>query len=178
MDATSALSDCEDYLSDPYATDEDDGYNSLEETESTTDDESDLDDRRSGRATVAHVTPKRSRKRQRRPETWKRNLIRNKRLRGEEYATKRKVIARKMCKEYVHTCRYKCNTFTLEERQRLFRKLQELPTYDLKTNFLASCIEKGPPRRQKINCPKKGYSTVITLLNRGVCREFFSMQEN
>nr|CAI5839316.1 unnamed protein product [Callosobruchus analis] len=166
-----ALSDCEDYLSDPYATDEDDGYNPLEETESTTDDESDLDDRNSGRATVAHVTPKRSRKRQRRPETWKRNLIRNKRLRGEEYATKRKFIARKMCKEYVHTCRYKFNTFTLEERQRLFRKLQELPTYDLKTNFLASCIEKGPPRRQKINCPKKGYSTVITLLNRRVCRD-------
>lgn len=120
------------------------------------------------------VTPKRSRKRQRKPETWKRNILKNKRLIGEEYMTNKGIVKpKKTCKEYVHTCRYKCKLFTEEERQRLFTKLQELPSYDMKTNFLASCIQKKAPQRTKVDCRNKGYSTIITLLGRRVCRDFF-----
>nr|CAH7751950.1 unnamed protein product [Callosobruchus chinensis] len=51
-----ALSDPEDDLSDPYATDEDDDYNPSEETDLSTEDESDLNDPKSSRAAVTHGT--------------------------------------------------------------------------------------------------------------------------
>lgn len=78
-----------------------------------------------------------------------------------------------MLQVFNHTCRYKCNENISEtKRQELFEKFYKLPTYDLQTAYLSTCIFKVAPKRRKSNKPRN-FSTKIMLLNKRVCKEFF-----
>lgn len=92
-----------------------------------------------------------------------------------EYQTaKGKNIKKKELKAYVHRCRYQCNEISEVERQNLFTKFYALKSYDLQTNFIASCVTKIEPQRIKAQAAShKQFTTIIKLMGVRVCKLFF-----
>lgn len=157
---------------DPFATDDDSSFEPDFNFSSDSDSGGDHEIINPSTSTsVKHVTPKKTRKKVRRPDTWKCNVVKQRRLRGEEYMTKGKVRRKKVCREFIHSCRYDCKTFTQEERQRIFEKFYNMSSTAVQNQFLASCIVKTHVKRKKEG-GNKTYSTEIFLINRRVCREF------
>ncbi|KAJ8931954.1 hypothetical protein NQ314_015085 [Rhamnusium bicolor] len=98
-----------------------------------------------------HVTPKRTRKRQRHVKEWKRMKAKKSRLSGETYETAKG-----------------------KNRETIFHESYKLESYDLQSNFIASCLKKYPPTRKKIGATSsKQYVTNISLMNLRVCKQFF-----
>ena len=96
------------------------------------------------------VTPKVTRKRQRRPETWTKNVKKMKRAKGEEYTTKsgKVILARKQgqpCK-----CKRKCFTkFTSDQPQRIFRSFNDLADKNLQDSHLFGLIRQQQVKRRR-----------------------------
>lgn len=161
-------------FSDPYQTDEDEEYlpSSDSEDQENVDIHSNsshlLDD-------TPHVTPGKTRKRQKHMSEWKVNKIKQLKTQGKEYVSNKKMRKSKSLQAYQHTCRYKCNQNIPEgQREELFRAYYDLPTYDHQTAFLSSCIKKADVSRKKNNSTiQRKFSTQITLLNKRVCKQFF-----
>ncbi|CAH1114904.1 unnamed protein product [Psylliodes chrysocephalus] len=157
---------------DPLQTDEDSDYVpdiEVEEVEVVVPDDEHENE-------YIYVTPTKTRQRKRRPKEWKANSAKRLRTEGKEYiGRKNRVQKAKELKEYPHVCRYQCNDNISEaQRQELFRNFYELPSYDLQTAFLSSCIKKIPPKRHTVAAvANKSYSTVITLVGNRVCKQFF-----
>ncbi|KAK5648400.1 hypothetical protein RI129_003292 [Pyrocoelia pectoralis] len=126
---------------------------------------------------ASHVTPKRARKRRRCENQWHRHQKKKPRTEGKEYVGHRNNLvhpSRKL-KEYNHRCRYKCNENIPEtDKQELFNNFYELPSYDLQTSFLSSCIKKEDVARTKLGAKNnRKFSTKIMLSNKRVCKAFF-----
>lgn len=166
--------------SNPYATDEDKDYNPREDENSESSDFSetngDAEETKNANDNEEHITPKSTRKRRRRESEWKRNARKRLRTEGKEYVGhKNKVRKCRKLEEYNHMCRYKCNQNIPEsDRQKLFDEFYKLPSYDLQSSFLSSCIKKDVvARRSQQTENHKTFSTKITLLNKRVCKPFF-----
>lgn len=108
-------------------------------------------------------------------EGHKRQLRKNARLRGLEYETaKGKKVMKKELKPYEHRCRYKCHEISEAARQILFTKFYQIKSYDLQTNFIASCISKIAPKRKIAQAvSNKQFTTIIKLMGLRVCKPFF-----
>lgn len=166
----------DDYSSDdPYHTDEDEEFlpniTSLSENSSENSEQSETDTQH---VHNIHVTPKRTRKRKICMPEWNRNNKKKLRTEGKCYIGYRGVEhPEKQLQVFNHTCRYKCNeNIAQANRQALFENFYKLPSYDLQTAYLSSCIIKNKPKRQKSNRPRN-FSTKIMLLNKRVCKSFF-----
>nr|CAH7727756.1 unnamed protein product [Callosobruchus chinensis] len=156
-------------------TDEDSDYVPDINEEVEEEGQEDVDDDEKETAYV-HVTPAKARKRKQRPKEWKDNTAKRLRTQGKQYiGRKNKERRAKELKEYTHVCRYQCNNNISEaQRQELFKKFYELSSYDLQTAYLSSCIKKNPPtRRITTAVGHKSYRSVITLMGKRVCKQFF-----
>ncbi|CAG9763453.1 unnamed protein product [Ceutorhynchus assimilis] len=167
------ISDSEDTATDtdPYETDEDSEYlpnspNRIVEA-GTDDTESETSNNEE------HVTPRKARKRKRN-ENQKQKRKRA-RLTGQQYvALNGKEIRKRELKPYNHRCRYGCDKIEEERRKLLFEKFYSLQSYDLQTQYLASCITKSAPKRPNRNAvSQKQFTTIITLMGTRVCKKFF-----
>lgn len=107
---------------------------------------------------------KTSRKRQRAPQTWKRNLAAKARERGESYVSQKtgKMMPPKeikqgtLCKE---TCRLKCSDkFSLEDRGHILRRYYSLDV-NAKNALLFKSIKILPVERHRANAKKMKQNT-------------------
>ena len=105
-----------------------------------------------------NTTPIRSRKRPRRPETWKKNMAKSKRAKGEEYvspSTGKTVPARTLgepCK-----CKNQCyDLFTQEEKSSLLESFNRLANKELQDSHLFGLIKSKPVQRRR---PRTGQGT-------------------
>lgn len=121
-----------------------------------------------------------TRKRVRKPETWKRNISKKRRNSGQGYVGRKgEVHHAKSVKVYEHTCRYKCSeNFSEDTRNRIFTDFWDLGRkpngWDLQNAFIASSITKNPPKLHRQNAIRqKSISTSIKLQNKRVCKLFF-----
>lgn len=124
--------------------------------------------------------PNASKKRMRKVAQWKRSEAKLKRNSGEKYVGRRgEVHEAKAMKLYAHTCRYKCNkNFIQEVRMSIFSDFWDLGKkqngWDLQTSFITSCVSKQVPKRHNRQAAsQKNISTIITLKNFRVCKQFF-----
>ncbi|CAH1957700.1 unnamed protein product [Acanthoscelides obtectus] len=148
---------------DPYDTDEGDDYVPDDHSDSSENDETE------------HVTPRKTKKRRKNIALWKRNEKKRLRTAGKMYeGHKGKIRAERNLRPFVHTCRYSCSKMSEAERQTFFDKFYNIPTYDLQTAFLASCIQKCEVvrRSQRAECNRR-FSTKIMVSNMRVCKAFF-----
>ena len=97
------------------------------------------------------VIPLDQRKRLSKPETWKRNVAKAKRSKGEEYvspSTGKTVPSRSMgepCK-----CKRKCfERFTASERETVFKSLNKLANKELQDAHLFGLITANPVKRRR-----------------------------
>ncbi|CAH1975426.1 unnamed protein product [Acanthoscelides obtectus] len=128
---------------DPYDTDEGDDYVPDDQSDSSENDETE------------HVTPRKTKKRRKNIALWKRNEKKRLRTAGKMYeGHKGKIRPERNLRPFVHTCRYSCSKMSEAERQTFFDKFYNIPTYDLQTAFLASCIQKCEVvrRSQRAEC--------------------------
>lgn len=101
--------------------------------------------------TSGSETPKRSRKRQRRPETWKKNVAKAKRAKGEQYvspSTGKTVAARTLgepCK-----CKRDCfKLFSVDERSSVLASFNKLANKELQDSHLFGLITSHPVKRRR-----------------------------
>lgn len=108
-------------------------------------------------------------------DEWKKQKRKRARLSGDAYETsKGKNIKKKELKPYDHRCRYGCDKISEEQRMNLFTKFYEIQTYDLQTQYLASCISKTNVKRHNSQAVShKNFATVLRLMNFRVCKEYF-----
>lgn len=117
----------------------------------------------------------RSRKRVRREALWARNKAKYSRNSGGEYIGHGKVLkAAKAVQQLAdHQCRYKCNSFTAEDRQQVFDDFWKLGSWNLQTAFLNSCMETCVPAKRKVGVgPRKQVSVNIKLEGKRICKLF------
>lgn len=85
-------------------------------------------------ATVETTKP---RKRKKNQEQWKRLQAKKRRNSGLEYVgQKGEAHVAKQVRPYPHSCRYKCNEFSENNRADIFRKFWELGNWNLQISFL------------------------------------------
>ena len=96
-------------------------------------------------------TPKRPRKRARRPDTWKREVAKAKRARGEEYvspSTGKAVAARTTGPPC--TCRLKCfERFSQREKQDMIQAFYKLEDKNLQDSHLFGLIRSRTVKRRR-----------------------------
>lgn len=92
-----------------------------------------------------------SRKKQRNPSTWKRNVRKSKRVAGQEYInTKGITVPEKKVKSCnCLKCRYKCNhKFSEDERQRIFNSYYSLASHERQRDFICQMVTCVTPKRR------------------------------
>lgn len=102
---------------------------------------------------ILFLERKKSRKRLRTPQTWKQNVRKEKRQRGEEYISSRnKTVPAKCIKQLkdCSNCIYRCSTMiTPEEQQLIFQDFYSLDKRAKTTFITSSCDICEPERRRK-----------------------------
>lgn len=127
-------------------------------------------------ASTDEATISRTRKRLRREATWKKKTAQKLRNSGKEYVGDKGVFHQaRSVKDYIHNCRFKCNqNFPQGKRQVIFEQYWNLASWNLQTAFINSCVEKVPTKRPQARAKKhKNSSSILTLQENGVCKEFF-----
>lgn len=121
------------------------------------------------------MTPKRTRKRRKRQEEWKRMKAKKARTSGKEYKTaKGEIVKQREMKLLEQTCRYECEKISENDARTIFAKFYALENYDLQTNYIVSCVKKVCPKRIKADAhSSKSYVTQIFLMGFRVCKQFF-----
>lgn len=160
--------------SDPYSTDEYSEYNPGDDSSDSSENSHQSEFNQQNE--IQHVTPNRTRKRRRNISKWKRNEKKQLRTEGKEYIGHKGVVhASKQLLAFNHSCRYKCNDNISEvDRQALFEKFYQIPSYDLQTAYLSSCIKKVEVSRRKQGALNgRNFATEIVLMNKRVCKAFF-----
>ena len=129
------------------------------------------------------IDVKRSRKRQRNPDTWKETIRKRRRQSGLEYTSsrgkhmrKREVKTQKDCQG---KCRFKCaRLFTDDERQQIFSEFWKL-TDEEKNTYYANTTDKHVKERQRTkaeNSKRKAsiqYYFVKGMDRVRICKEFY-----
>ncbi|KAK5646174.1 hypothetical protein RI129_004638 [Pyrocoelia pectoralis] len=121
-----------------------------------------------------------SRKRQRRPETWKRNIKKKKVNSGESYISegKRVIQAKEMRKPCSDNCIHKCFNMETGSRKTIFSNFWGLSDNDLQRQFVVSHMQLLVPKyRRVIEGSNRGnnfaYYFTINGIRRRVCKTFF-----
>ncbi|XP_039301648.1 uncharacterized protein LOC111046358, partial [Nilaparvata lugens] len=128
---------------------------------------------------------KKSRKRIRSENTWRRNEIKRKRNRGESYKNWRGVhVEQRTIKEVCNNCRMKCaSKFTEDERLAIFTEFWNLGEIDRQRDFIINTIQQTPKKRIRIrngsengdSCRKVtfSYSLKCDQKEEVVCQRFY-----
>lgn len=125
----------------------------------------------------------RTRKRVKRPETWKCNVRRKKAISGKLHETQKgNIVSAKVIKTACF-CRKRCsNTINDEQRRQIFEKYwDESKTWDMKRQFILTCIRKKPIERRRIRSEDAQkqrnhtleYKFLIDQKEINVCKTFF-----
>lgn len=119
-----------------------------------------------------------SRKKQRNPSTWKRNVRKSKRVAGQEYInTKGITVPEKKVKSCnCLKCRYKCNhKFSEDERQRIFNSYYSLASHERQRDFICQMVTCVTPKRRTKSKRKtsKQFYLVAERKRERVCKQFF-----
>ena len=146
------------------------------DTEEMTDDESDV-----------HVS--RSRKRQRREDSWKQKIRVKKRNSGQSYiGSKGKLVPGKIRpSQSVCSCKneYKCGSVSVCERQEIFDSFWSTANFDLQNATLCSLVDESPVARHTVRSNISGeerkryknltreYHLVIPSGRKRVCKDMF-----
>lgn len=122
-------------------------------------------------------------KRKRDPSTWKKNVCKQKRLKGEAYlgTNKKQQAARPILPspcalKEKHTL---CNSVSEDARQQIYNTFRNLPSIDDQRQFVGKHIARKPKGRttRKILDSRKSYTHEYSFTLEGkkivVCREFF-----
>lgn len=127
------------------------------------------------------VKPK-GRKRVKNELTWKRNIRKDKRLKGKEYINiKGNVVPQKQPKTGPCRCNNKCHTKITHERQiQIFNEFYNLESFNMQTSFLFTMVKVCNKLRTYTQNPnsKRQKTRLYRLLNSNgkevkVCKEFF-----
>lgn len=133
----------------------------------------------------APLTPVKRKKGVRRVETYKHEVQRMKRLRGEEYvSTRTGANVQAKANDCAHcSCKNKCTEkFNANERELCLKNLFKIPSKNEQDMFLMGLIDHKPParRRSKSEQPLKRDSTFVYHVNKSsericVCKKAFSI---
>ena len=127
------------------------------------------------------VKPK-GRKRVRNKQTWKRNIRKDKHLKGKEYVNiKGNVVPEKQPKTSPCHCNNKCYTKITQERQiQIFNEFYNLESYNMQTSFLFTMVKVCNKLRtysQNLNSKRQKTRIYCLLDSNGVevkvCKDFF-----
>lgn len=118
---------------------------------------------------------KRSRKRVRCENNWKRKKAKLLRDSGKEYVTlKGKKINGKSPHQFIHSCRFECKDFSEEERNTICSDFWELESWNLQTAFITGSMQLACPKRIKQDAlSHKQTSVTLKLKDKRVCKLFF-----
>lgn len=171
--------------SDPYA-DSGDSYQPSEEdsddlsSDERESDENNFETEEEADATVQNMGQTRNiTKRKRRDEgNWKRNLIKAKRNRGEQYVNyKGKTVAAKIFAPVLCNCRRKCSEIVTPEIQNIIHAQFYALDWNGQTAWICTTIKLSAPKRPKKrrnHLPShKQLSRNFFLNNNQVCKSFF-----
>lgn len=124
-------------------------------------------------------TPKPSRKRQKHPESWKKNILKKLRESGDKYTNRsgKIIVPRKMKPPCANTCFYLCTKFFNEnDRSNIFNDFWSLSDND-KNQFYLKFVKQIPVKRHRTSSQTKlfTYHYYFNLNEeiRRVCRTFF-----
>ena len=124
----------------------------------------------------------RSRKRQRKPETWKKNIQKRLKYSGQEYVGHRGIVygAKEVKQSCNEKCKLKCSKkFDEATRTNIFQHYWGLEDKVQQRHFINRHVEQCPVKRATIGAKKSRTSTVKYFLyskeeKTQVCRVFFS----
>lgn len=136
------------------------------------------------RKRAKYVSPekkKRSRKRKAHPENWKKNVRKQLRLSGKEYANAKgqMVPARSLKPHCCQKCRYKCGEKVSEaERANIFKTFWSLGNNDRQRDFICKSVMENEPQRIKLQAKTRRkrsriFSLVVEQQRLRVCKSFF-----
>lgn len=123
---------------------------------------------------------RRSRKRTRQENTWKRNVSKRLRTSGEAYVSSsgKQIKARQMKAGCGDKCRYKCHqNFPENERIEIFRSFWSREDKKDQRHFIASCVTKDGVKRKRVGSDRRGTTYHYTFYapngKQEVCKKFF-----
>lgn len=106
---------------------------------------------------------KRTRKRHRNEDSWKRNQIKIKRNKGESYINwKNKVVPEKTMKNGCQSCRLQCqNRFNKDQRLAIFKTYWNLSDINRQREFILRHITVKEPKQRRVR-EFKGSENILT----------------
>lgn len=109
-------------------------------------------------------TPKRKRRRFADEQSWKRNVQRRKRLRGESYInSKNKIRPAKEVKTVDCKCKFNCrNNITEEQQKSLFSEYYSLDDFERQKDYLNSFITEEPVQRKRKRNEDSGIDKTVS----------------
>lgn len=118
---------------------------------------------------------KRTRKRLRNENNWKRKKAKALRNSGKAYTnSKRKEVKERSVQPYEHTCRYQCRKISDDDRKSVFTDFWGLQSWNLQSSFINGCMESCVPKNPLRNAQKHRQKSVcLKLLGKRVCKSFF-----
>ena len=118
------------------------------------------------------------RKRQSKPDAWKRNVKKQKRQSGCEYVNEKgkTVPARTLKHVNCAKCKFRCSEhFSEEQRTLIFRTYWNLSSYEKQRNFICQNVQENPTVRVTTNrrCKSNAFYLPLKSQRVRVCKKFF-----